>query len=214
VRAVTGELDAALRRLTINAPDWDTVRALDAVRRLYQPTEISIGKRVELARRFNTYYTAVATDPLDGLTVSGAGPWGNPKKSGYLNVYDSPGSSSAKLVGRLPLVPVRWYEQSGALTTVYSTHDFVAEFWRGRFMQPWYLAPDAFYKHDFMNNLYGIVIPTSSLGGAGQGTTPMWPGWQELRRLSIETDGINSYGRTIVVWDWMENVATQPGGVR
>ncbi|HMG20512.1 MAG TPA: lysophospholipid acyltransferase family protein [Kofleriaceae bacterium] len=63
VRAVTGELDAALRRLTINAPDWDTVRALDAVRRLYQPTEISIGERVELARRFNTHYAAVAGDP-------------------------------------------------------------------------------------------------------------------------------------------------------
>jgi glycerol-3-phosphate O-acyltransferase/dihydroxyacetone phosphate acyltransferase len=63
VRALTDELDAALRRLTINAPDWDTVRALDTVRRLYQPLEISIGDRVELARRFNTHYPAVATDP-------------------------------------------------------------------------------------------------------------------------------------------------------
>ena len=63
VRAVTTELDAALRRLTVNAPDWDTVRALDVVRRLYQPQEISIEERVELARRFNTYYGAVATNP-------------------------------------------------------------------------------------------------------------------------------------------------------
>jgi glycerol-3-phosphate O-acyltransferase / dihydroxyacetone phosphate acyltransferase len=63
VRALTTELDAALRRLTINAPDWDTVRALDTVRRLYQPQEISIGDRVELARRFNTHYAAVAADP-------------------------------------------------------------------------------------------------------------------------------------------------------
>ena len=52
-----------LRRLTINAPDWDTVRALDVVRRLYQPQEISIEERVELARRFNAYYGAVAADP-------------------------------------------------------------------------------------------------------------------------------------------------------
>jgi glycerol-3-phosphate O-acyltransferase/dihydroxyacetone phosphate acyltransferase len=63
VRLVTGELDAAIRRLTINAPDWDTVRALDVVRRLYQPQEISIEDRVELSRRFNQYYASVATDP-------------------------------------------------------------------------------------------------------------------------------------------------------
>ena len=63
VRTVTTEIEAALRRLTINAPDWETVRALDIVRRLYQPNEISIEDRVELARRFNAYYGAVAADP-------------------------------------------------------------------------------------------------------------------------------------------------------
>ena len=60
---VTDEIGHALRRLTVNAPDWDTVRALDIVRRLYQPQEISIEERVELARRFNTYYGEVADDP-------------------------------------------------------------------------------------------------------------------------------------------------------
>ncbi len=63
VHQITGDLDAAIRRLTINAPDWDTVRALDVVRRLYQPQEISIEDRVELSRRFNQYYASVATDP-------------------------------------------------------------------------------------------------------------------------------------------------------
>ncbi len=63
VKTVTAELDSAIRRLTINAPDWDTVRALDVVRRLYQPAEISIEDRVELSRRFNQYYAAVAADP-------------------------------------------------------------------------------------------------------------------------------------------------------
>jgi 1-acyl-sn-glycerol-3-phosphate acyltransferase len=63
VREVTGQIDTALRRLTINAPDWETVRALDTVRRLYQPQEITIEERVELARRFNTYYGTVAADP-------------------------------------------------------------------------------------------------------------------------------------------------------
>lgn len=63
VRALTTEIDQAMRRLTINAPDWETVRALDVVRRLYQPQEITIEDRVELARRFNQYYSAVAADP-------------------------------------------------------------------------------------------------------------------------------------------------------
>jgi 1-acyl-sn-glycerol-3-phosphate acyltransferase len=63
VRELTTEIDGAMRRLTINAPDWETVRALDVVRRLYQPHEISIEERVELARRFNAYYAAVAADP-------------------------------------------------------------------------------------------------------------------------------------------------------
>lgn len=62
-RALTVELDAALRGLTINAPDWDTVRALDTVRRLYQPLDITIEDRVELARRFNTHYGKVKDDP-------------------------------------------------------------------------------------------------------------------------------------------------------
>ena len=63
VKKVTEEIGASLRRLTINAPDWETVRALDTVRRLYQPQEISIEDRIELARRFNTYYGAVAAEP-------------------------------------------------------------------------------------------------------------------------------------------------------
>jgi glycerol-3-phosphate O-acyltransferase/dihydroxyacetone phosphate acyltransferase len=63
VRELTSEIENAMRRLTINAPDWDTVRALDVVRRLYQPQEISIEDRVELSRRFNAYYASVAADP-------------------------------------------------------------------------------------------------------------------------------------------------------
>lgn len=59
----TAAIQQGLERLTINAPDWDTVRALDDVRRLYQPHEISIEERGELARRFNAYYGQVAADP-------------------------------------------------------------------------------------------------------------------------------------------------------
>lgn len=68
-REVTAAIQQGLERLTINAPDWDTVRALDVVRRLYQPQEISIEERVELARRFNAYYGQVAADPRVALLL-------------------------------------------------------------------------------------------------------------------------------------------------
>jgi glycerol-3-phosphate O-acyltransferase/dihydroxyacetone phosphate acyltransferase len=67
-KELTGELETALRGLTVNAEDWETVRALDTVRRLYQPLDISIEDRVELSRRFNTYYPRFKADPrITGL---------------------------------------------------------------------------------------------------------------------------------------------------
>jgi glycerol-3-phosphate O-acyltransferase/dihydroxyacetone phosphate acyltransferase len=63
-RELTGEIEKGMRALTINAPDWETVRALDAVRRLYQPLDIEIEDRVELARRFNTHYGDVKELPI------------------------------------------------------------------------------------------------------------------------------------------------------
>jgi 1-acyl-sn-glycerol-3-phosphate acyltransferase len=73
-RELTDEIERDLRALTINATDWETIRELDAVRRLYQPVDIPIADRVELARRFNTHYPAVADDPrvVDLLTRVGA----------------------------------------------------------------------------------------------------------------------------------------------
>ena len=59
-REITDQLEARMRALTINADNWDTLRVLDAVRRLYQPEGISLEDRVELARRFNTVYPTVA----------------------------------------------------------------------------------------------------------------------------------------------------------
>ena len=60
VRALTGQIEARLRALTINADSWDTLWVLDGVRRLYQPEGLSLEERVELARRFNTVYPQVA----------------------------------------------------------------------------------------------------------------------------------------------------------
>jgi len=61
--ALTDEIELALRGLTVNAPDWDTLRVLDGVRRLYQPAHIRLQQRIELARRFCEVYPTVADDP-------------------------------------------------------------------------------------------------------------------------------------------------------
>jgi glycerol-3-phosphate O-acyltransferase / dihydroxyacetone phosphate acyltransferase len=63
VAAMTADLEHALRALTVNAADWETLRILDGFRRLYQPPEISIEHRVELARRFNAEYPRVKDEP-------------------------------------------------------------------------------------------------------------------------------------------------------
>lgn len=63
VRALTDLIDQAIRRLTVNSQDWDTARALDTVRRLYQPDGITLDERAELARRFNLFYPRVAAQP-------------------------------------------------------------------------------------------------------------------------------------------------------
>jgi len=62
-RELTDRLEHGLRALTINAPDWQTVRVLDAVRRLYQPPHISLEARIELGRRFTSVYETVKDAP-------------------------------------------------------------------------------------------------------------------------------------------------------
>ena len=59
-RALTGQIEARLRALTVNADSWDTIWVLDGVRRLYQPPDLTLEDRVELARRFNIGYPQVA----------------------------------------------------------------------------------------------------------------------------------------------------------
>jgi glycerol-3-phosphate O-acyltransferase / dihydroxyacetone phosphate acyltransferase len=64
VRALTEALEQGLRALTVNAEDWDTLRLLDGVRRLYQPRRIRLEDRIELARRFNREYPRVKDEPV------------------------------------------------------------------------------------------------------------------------------------------------------
>lgn len=62
-RGLTGQIEARLRALTVNADSWDTIWVLDGVRRLYQPPDITLEERVELARRFNIAYPQVKHHP-------------------------------------------------------------------------------------------------------------------------------------------------------
>lgn len=62
-RALTADLETALRALTVNAEDWATVRVLDGVRRLYQPKVITLEQRAELTRRFNAVYPTIKDEP-------------------------------------------------------------------------------------------------------------------------------------------------------
>ena len=63
VRDLTAAVALSLRGVTINAPDWETLRVLDEVRRLYQPPRIPLAARIELARRFAEVYNTVRDDP-------------------------------------------------------------------------------------------------------------------------------------------------------
>ena len=62
-RELTDEMEQHLRALTINAESWEDLTLLDTVRRLYQPSKITLEQRVELARRFNQHYPKIRELP-------------------------------------------------------------------------------------------------------------------------------------------------------
>ena len=57
-KALTADIELALRALTLNAPDFDMLRVLDGVRRLYVPEEreLSLGEEAEVTRRIVAHY--------------------------------------------------------------------------------------------------------------------------------------------------------------
>ena len=65
VRALTERLASALANVTLNAPDWNTLRFVQAARRLYKPAtaDLSPSEYVELNRRFIQRYVASRDDP-------------------------------------------------------------------------------------------------------------------------------------------------------
>lgn len=64
-RALTSEIDLALRALTLNAPDFDTLRVLDGVRRLYVPIDrdLSLAEEAEVTRRLVAHWRAMHETP-------------------------------------------------------------------------------------------------------------------------------------------------------
>ena len=64
VRDLTGSLALALQAVTLNAPDWTTLRFIQTARRLYKPdaVQLSPGDYVELSRRFVDSYMRASDD--------------------------------------------------------------------------------------------------------------------------------------------------------
>lgn len=64
VRQLTDYLANALKAVTLNAPDWRTLRFIQTARRLYKPSfvELTPGQYVELSRRFVDRYLAASDD--------------------------------------------------------------------------------------------------------------------------------------------------------
>lgn len=65
VRRLTEHIAAALARVTLNAPDWNTMRFAQIARRLYKPTgaKLTPAQYVELNRRFVGGYLQSFNDP-------------------------------------------------------------------------------------------------------------------------------------------------------
>lgn len=65
VRELTEHLATMLKGVTLNAPDWRTLRFIQTARRLYKPAsaDLTPGQYVELSRRFVDRYLVAIDDP-------------------------------------------------------------------------------------------------------------------------------------------------------
>lgn len=65
VRSLTADIAEALASVTLNAPDWNTLRFAQIARRLYKPAKARLtpAQYVELNRRFLAGYLEAADDP-------------------------------------------------------------------------------------------------------------------------------------------------------
>lgn len=99
-RALTADIELALRALTLNAPDFETLRVLDGVRRLYVPEErkLSLAEEAEVTRRLCAHWEAMKDDPEVAALYSDI--------ESYLAVLEALGLSDWDL--RKPVSKVGW----------------------------------------------------------------------------------------------------------
>lgn len=99
-KALTADIELALRALTLNTPDFDMLRVLDGVRRLYVPEEreLSLGEEAEVTRRIVSHYEAKKDVPeIQALYTDIAS---------YLALLDAMGLSDWDL--RKPISKLGW----------------------------------------------------------------------------------------------------------
>ncbi len=99
-RALTENIELALRALTLNAKDFDTLRVLDGVRRLYVPEDrdLSLADEAEVTRRLVTHWDAKRDVPEVAAFYADVEAW--------LAVLDALGLSDWDL--RKPVSTLSW----------------------------------------------------------------------------------------------------------
>lgn len=106
VQALTEAVEAGLRALTVNAPDYETLRVLTGVRQLYVPSdlELPLAAQAELSRRFLDRYQDLKADPQVVALYRDVG--------AYLTQVDSLGFTDPLL--RAPLTLGGWARLLGS----------------------------------------------------------------------------------------------------
>jgi glycerol-3-phosphate O-acyltransferase / dihydroxyacetone phosphate acyltransferase len=76
-KALTQDIELSLRALTINAPDFETLRMLDGVRRLYRPPgrRLTLTEEAEITRRFLDHYERLKDIPIIAALHKDVGTW-------------------------------------------------------------------------------------------------------------------------------------------
>jgi hypothetical protein len=100
VQALTEEVEAALRALTVNAPDYETLRVLTGVRQLYVPSDhaLPLAAQTELTRRFLERWQELRAEPEVAALYADV--------RAYLLAVDSLGFTDPLL--RAPLTALGW----------------------------------------------------------------------------------------------------------
>lgn len=109
---------------------------------------------------------------------------------------------------------------AGGLTFI-KIHNMSDEFMQGFFLGYWYpqsagTVNNIFYKGESSPHLFHVPLevmsaPMSTMGGAGQGTVSHRRGYYDIKWIANQVSVINKLaGRTLVEFDWLENIRPAP----